>query len=189
MRAFFLTVLLFSVLAIAQGASLARENVDRTGYVIGASAGYGSVDVHTTEVSKDSYGTFALGFRGGYAVTPHAVIGIELNGWTLKPYDFNDDPTKGESVSNVSLFVNYFPFEEIPIYITGGAGQLSYINNSAEVNGRDSGSSWFAGGGYEISLSKEIMLVPQFRYSEGEFTGGDFSVYEFAVGVNWYPGK
>jgi hypothetical protein len=188
MRVLFLACLLLSALTIAQGKLLAQENVDRTGYVIGGSAGYGSVDVHTTEVAKDSYGTFALGFRGGYAVTPHAVIGVELNGWTLKAYN-TEDPTKGESVSNVSVFVNYFPFRELPIYITAGGGLLSYTNNSPEVNGRDSGSSWFVGSGYEIPLSEEIMLVPQLRYSEGDFTGGDFRVYELALGVNWYFGK
>jgi len=187
-RGLFPVCLFIATFSIVYGKLLAQENLDRTGYVIGGSAGYGSVDVHTTEVSKDSYGTFALGFRGGYAVNPHAVIGIELNGWTLKPYN-TEDPTKGESVSNVSVFVNYFPFEETPIYITGGAGQLSYINNSPEVNGRDSGGAWFVGSGYEIPLSKEVMLVPQLRYSQGSFTGGDFAAYEFAVGVNWYLGK
>jgi hypothetical protein len=194
-RELFLACLFIATFTISNGElkaqeNLAQEKIDRTGYMIGGSAGYGSVDVHTAEVSKDSYGTFALGFRGGYAVNPHAVIGIELNGWTLKPYDYNGrDPAKGESVSNVSLFVNYFPLAEIPVYIAGGAGQLTYTNNSQEINGRDSGSSWFAGGGYEIPISKETMLVPQFRYSQGQFTGGDFAVYEFAIGLHWYPGK
>lgn len=187
-RGLLLTCLFIFTYSIFYGKLLAQENVDRTGYVIGGSAGYGLIDVHTAEVSKDSYGSFALGFRGGYAVNPHAVVGIELNGWTLKAYDL-EDPSKGESVSNLSLFVNYFPFEEIPLYITGGAGQLSYINNSPGVNGRDTGGSWFIGSGYEIPLSKEMMLVPQFRYSQGNFTGGDFEVYEITVGINWYSGR
>lgn len=187
-RVFSLACLVSSPLLLVDGKLLAQESVERSGIVVGASAGYGSIDVHTAEISKDSYGTFALGFRGGYAFNPHIVAGLELDGWTLKPYDL-EDPSKGESVSNVSLFLNYFPFQEFPIYISAGIGYLSYSNNSPDVNGRDSGESWFVGSGYEIPLSKEMMLVPQLRYSEGDFTGGDFAAYEVTIGINWYLGK
>jgi len=167
---------------------LAQENVDRNGFVLGGWAGYGQMDVNTDNNTRNSYGTFALGFSGGYAITSNIVMGIELNGWTLKAFN-TKDPSKGESVSNVSLFLNYFPFVNRPLFIEGGGGQLSYTNNSTNINGRDKGGSWFVGSGYEIPILNKLVLVPQMRYSRGNFTGGDFKVYELALGMRWYSGK
>jgi len=167
---------------------LAQENVDRNGFVLGGWAGYGQMNVNTDNISRSSYGTFALGFSGGYTITSKIVMGIELNGWTLKAFD-TKDPSRGESISNISIFINYLPIVGLPLFIEGGGGQLSYTNNSSNVNGRDKGGSWFVGSGYEIPISKKLITVPQIRYSQGNFTGGDFKVYELALGIKWYSGK
>lgn len=168
--------------------STAEEYRERSGFVVGGWAGYGVMNVSTDNSTRNSNGTFALGLRGGYALSSRVILGLELNGWTLKAYDVND-PSKGESVSNISIFMDYFPFKEIPIYVAGGGGRISYSNNSPNVNGRDKGGSWFLGSGYEYNLSKKLMLVPQLRYSRGNFTGGNFDVFEIALGLNWYSGN
>jgi len=184
----FLAGLLITIFWMLPENILAQENIDRNGFFLGAWAGYGRMNVHTDNISRNTYGTFALSFRGGYTVTSKAVIGLEINGWTLKAYDIKN-PSKGESVSNISLFIDYFPFQDLPLYIAAGGGQLSYTNNSTEVNGRDKGGSWFFGSGYEIPISNNYNLVPQIRYGQGNFTGGNFRVYELALGINWYSGK
>jgi hypothetical protein len=180
--------LIVSVFGIFPEKISAEEYIERTGIVIGGWAGYGLMDVNTDDSSGSSHGTFALGLKGGYAITSKFITGLELNGWTLKAYN-NKDPSKGETVSNVSIFINYFPFKYLPIYFAGGGGQLSYTNNSPSVNGRDKGGSWFVGSGYEYKISNKLLLVPQIRYSQGNFTGGNFNVYEIAVGMNWYSGS
>ena len=167
---------------------LAQDNVDRNGFALGGWAGYGQMNVNTDNISRSSYGTFALGFSGGYAITSKIVMGIELNGWTLKAFD-SKDPSRGESISNISIFINYFPIVGLPLFIEGGGGQLSYTNNSPNVSGRDKGGSWFVGSGYEIPIFQKLIIVPQIRYSQGNFTGGDFKVYELALGMRWYSGK
>ena len=177
-----------SFMGLFPGILCAEEYVERNGMVIGGWAGYGQMNVNTDNSSGSSNGTFALGFKGGYAPTSELIFGLELNGWTLEAYNTND-PSKGESVSNVSVFVNYFPYKNLPLYFAGGLGQISYTNNSPEVDGRDTGGSWFVGSGYEYPLSNKLMLVPQIRYSHGNFTGGNFNVFEFALGLNWYSGK
>ncbi len=116
--------------------------------------------------------------------TCHALLGVEFNGWTLQSYDVND-PTQGESISNVSAFIHYFPMDDSPVFVTGGAGISSYTNNSPTVSGRDHGGSWFAGTGYEYPISEQLMLEPQIRYSHGNFSGGQYHVFEMSVGVNW----
>lgn len=166
----------------------AQENINRNGWFFaGVAGGYGLTHVNTGGGSGHSEGTFALGFRGGYAISSSVVTGLELNGWTLEAYDFND-PSKGESLGNVSVFINYFPFPNSPIYVSGGAGQTSYTNNSSTVNGRGNGGSWFVVSGYEYRLTRKVSLAPQLRYSQGNFTGGNFKVYEIALGINWYSG-
>lgn len=184
----FLLCLLITIFWMPPETISAQEKPVRSGFFVGGWAGYGQMNVDTDNDSSNSNGTFALSFRGGYAVTPDVLIGLELNGWTLKAYDV-EDPSKGESLSNISLFFNYYPLKDLPLYITGGGGRLSYTNNSPKVDGRDSGTSWFVGSGYEIPLSQHINFVPQIRYCRGDFTGGNFDVYEVAVGINWYSEK
>lgn len=186
-RKVFLAGLFISIFWMLPEIILAQENVYRNGFVLGGWAGYGQMNVNTDNISSSSIGTFALGFSGGYAITPKVVMGIELNGWTIKAFD-PKDPSKGESISNVSIFINYFPFVNLPLFIEGGGGQLSYTNNSPNVNGRDKGGSWFIGSGYEIPISNKLVFVPKIRYSQGNFTGVDFKVYELVLGMKWYSG-
>jgi len=191
-RVLFLTGLLVSAFWMLPERISAQENADRNGFVLGVWAGYGQMKVNTDNVSSSSNGTFALGFNGGYAITSKVVLGVELNGWTIKGFD-PEDPSKGESISNVSGFINVFPFDSLPIFIEGGGGWLSYTNNNPNVNGRDSGGSWFMGVGYEIpsppAMIFKLVFVPQIRYSQGNFTGGNFHVVELALGIRWYSGK
>lgn len=163
----------------------AEGKITRKGFEMGGYLGYGLVNVKADDVGKSSYGSFALGFQGGYAVTPRSIIGLEVNGWTLEAYN-NEDPSEGESVSNISLFMNYFPSEMVPLYISVGGGQVSYMNNSPRVNGRDRGISWFLGSGYEIPLTDNMMLAPQIRYTRGDITDGNFGVFELSIGMHWY---
>jgi hypothetical protein len=167
---------------------LAEGDITRKGFEMGGYVGYGLVNVKTDNFERGSYGTFALGFQGGYAVTPSSIIGLEVNGWTLKAYNYQD-PSEGESVSNISLFLNYFPLNTVPLYISFGGGQVSYTNNSPGVDGRDKGVSWFLGSGYELSLASNIMMAPQIRYSQGNITDGNFGVLEFSIGMHWYENK
>ena len=130
----------------------AQEYVEPNTLSFGGWAGYGSVNINKDIGTDSSQSAFALGFRAGYSINSRTILGFELNGWTLKAYDIWD-PSKGESFSNLSVFVNYYPANDLPIYLTGGTGQSSYTNNSPTINGRDKGGSWFVGSGYEYPIS------------------------------------
>ncbi|TFH30736.1 MAG: hypothetical protein E4G97_05240 [Deltaproteobacteria bacterium] len=86
----------------------AQEDADRSGFVLGGWAGYGQMNVDSENISSSSNGTFSLGFSGGYAITSKFVLGVEVNGWTLESYNLQD-PSKGESISNVLIAINYSP--------------------------------------------------------------------------------
>ena len=188
MERLFLSVWIISIPWMLPERTSAQEYVDRSGFALGGWIGYGQMNVDAENVSRSSDGTFAFGLSGGYAITSRVVLGMEINGWTLKAFD-TQDPSKGESVSNVAFFINGFPFHQLPLFIEGGGGQLFYTNNSPDVNGRDKGGAWFLGSGYEVPISKSFAFVPQIRYSQGNFTGGDFHVVELSVGIRWYSGK
>jgi hypothetical protein len=153
-------------------------------FLFGGWAGIGHVSLDANNNAGRSENALALGFRAGYATTSRALIGVEFNGWTLKSYDINN-PAKGESISNFSAFINYFPMYDSPVFVTGGAGITSYVNNTPTVSGRENGGSWFVGTGYEYPVSEQLMLEPQLRYSQGSFSGGKYHVIEMAVGVSW----
>ena len=181
----FIIWLVIAYIGILPKLLFAQDFVEPNTFSFGGWAGYGSVDM-SKDISTDSpQSAFALGFRAGYSISSKAIVGLELNGWTLKAYDIWD-PSKGESISNISIFVNYFPANDVPIYLTGGAGQTSYTNNSPTVSGRDNGGSWFVGSGYEYPITKQTKLVPQIRYSQGSFGNGSYHVYELTLGLNWY---
>jgi len=144
------------------------------------------VNLDSGNISSSSNGTFALGFTGGYAITSRFVLGVEVNGWTVKSYNLQD-PSKGESISNVSVGINYFPFV-LPLFIDVVVGQVSYTNNCPNVSGRDKGVSWFLGSGFELPITKKFVFVPQLRYSQGNLPGVDFSVVEVTLGIKWYSG-
>jgi hypothetical protein len=180
-----LAILLMSFIGMQPRMLFAREYIEPGEFVFGGWAGYGHVNVVETGSAASSGGAFALGFRAGYAIASSTVIGLEVNGWTLKPYDIND-PSKGESISNFSVFVNYFPVVNSPVYVAGGAGRTTYVNNSPALSGRDQCGSWFVGTGYEYPISGQFMLEPQLRYSHGNFSGGNYHVLEMVLGMSWH---
>jgi len=178
------TCLIIPFIGIIPEAVSAQEYIEPNTFSFGGWAGYGSMNVSKDNGSNSSQSAFALGFKAGYTITSRVRMGFELNGWTLKAYNYND-PSQGESIGNLSAFINYFPVNDFPIYLAGGAGKSVYTNNNPTISGRDTGGSWFVGSGYEYPISKQWMLVPQIRYGQGNFTGASYRVYEMSLGMNW----
>ena len=186
----FLECIVMIILTIVPAQVLAKDDIDRNGFVFGAWTGYGSLDYHPVNFPENRYDALAIGFKGGYALTPSVVFGLEVNGWTLQAGNLND-PAKGEGVGIASLFLNYFPITRLPLFVAGGGGYAFYNNNDPEFLGGpgDGKISWFVGIGYEIPIFRQIVLIPQLRYCQERFTQGNYDVYEAALGFSWYSGK
>lgn len=137
----------------------------------------------------DRTATFALGFSGGHRLTNMARVGLHVNGWLLEASSLND-PTVGESVSNVGGVLDVFPIPNRPLFVRGGLGLSMYENNHPTESG-GSGLGWEAGGGYEFRLPGSLGITPMVEYSAGHLGGGpsrygtvtgrQFSVVEFKV--------
>jgi Outer membrane protein beta-barrel domain len=159
--------------------------------------GDGQIQLSSDQLRGSRHSSFALGFAGGHSLGSRARIGVELNGWLLQAFDLNN-PTVGESVSNVMGVADVFPIPKVPLFFRGGMGAAFYANNRPEgYNG--SGWSWTAGAGYEFRLSERFGLAPIVDYSAGRFgdvrnpltveTGRRYSVVEFKVAVIWHFGR
>lgn len=74
-------------------AANSAEGIERDGYWGGIDIGAGSVDLSYNGGSN--HGTkFFLGFKGGYTINPHLLVGVELSGWLYEAVDLND-PSRG----------------------------------------------------------------------------------------------
>jgi hypothetical protein len=164
---------------------------------IGGELGAGELKFSSDQSPGDRNTTFALGFVGGHSLGSRARIGMEVNGWLLQAFDLNN-PTVGESVTNVMGIADVFPVPKVPFFFRGGAGGAFYTNSRPE-GFNSSGWAWTAGAGYEIPVWKELRVAPMVAWSAGRFgdvrnpiiteTGRRFSVVEFKLDILWRFGR
>ena len=164
---------------------------------VGGEFGEGQLALTSDQVHRNRAATFALGFVGGHSLGSRARIGLELNGWLLQASNFND-PTVGESVSNVLAVADVFPIRKAPLFLRFGTGLAMYQNNHPTGFG-GTGWSWTSGLGYEIRLSERLAVAPIVDYDAGGFddvrnaiaveTGRRYSVIEFKAAVIYHFGK
>jgi len=140
---------------------------------------------------------FELGFAGGRRLGKHARIGMDVDGWLLQAYNYNN-PIVGESVTNVLGVIDVFPLRRIPLFLRAGAGAALYTNDRPlEFGG--TGWAWTAGAGYEFPLPKRFGLAPIVDFDAGTRgdvhnvitveTGRRYSVVEFKGAITWHFGK
>jgi hypothetical protein len=163
----------------------------------GGEIGEGQLSLSSDQIHRDRTPTFALGLFGGHRLGDQARVGLEMNGWLLQASNLND-PTVGESVSNVLGVIDVFPTRKIPLFIRGGGGLAMYQNNRPGESG-GTGLSWTGGAGYEVRFTERLGLTPIVEYAYGRFddvrnsitveTGRHYSVVEFKVAAIWHFGK
>ena len=61
----------------------AEEDHIRKGFWGGIDAGAGLLNQSFSEEDEDDV-YFFLGFKGGYTINPHFLVGLELSGWLLE---------------------------------------------------------------------------------------------------------
>ncbi len=163
----------------------AQEKVSQAGVSLGFWMGYTNISLHTDYYNYGSHGGIAMGMNMGYAPNTKITVGFEANYYLLKEYDY-EDLSKGLSVSNFSIYLNYFPFSNIPLSVMGGGGLLYFNDNNLNID--ETGRSWFLGSTYEIPVGRAF-IVPQVRYYQGDYKFGDAQGFEISIGVLAYFGR
>lgn len=160
--------------------------------------GEGQFTLSSDQVQGKRDSTFALGFAGGRQLGSRFRAGLHVNGWLLQAFNLND-PTVGESVTNVTGVIDVFPLRNsYRLFARGGLGHATYsVNRPSGVSG--GGLAWEAGAGYEIPLRGQFSLVPMVEYSAGHLgdihipndaeTGRKFSVVGFKISVIYHFGR
>jgi hypothetical protein len=185
----------FCLLAPARALQVQSANMQLDGpWWVSGEFGEGLLKFSPDPQQGDRVPTFALGFAGGRQAGESIRLGVKLNGWLLHAFDLND-PTVGESVSNLMGMVDVFPSRRSRLFVRGGVGWASYTNNQpAGLNG--DGLGWEAGVGYEIPLQRQLRLAPIVEYAGGGLgdahnpakTGRKYSVLEFNLAVVYHFG-
>ena len=168
------------------------------GFMAGFQSGYGQLHLHSDQREDVNKGTLSMGFRGGYAVSPRMVAGLEIGGWLLEAYGVND-PARGESVSTMLLFIHVFPFDRLPVYLRSAAGHGSYTAHAPDKQGGSAWGAWLLGAGYEIRTNRHFCLAGQIEYGQGSFsdvpdvlgreTGRHYRVIDISLALYWYGGQ
>ena len=197
MRPTLVTFIFFAVTTLGTTAAQAQADQNLRAWWAGGEIGEGQISLASDQIHRGRTPTFALGFFVGHRLADQARVGLEMNGWLLQPSNLND-PTVGESVSNVLGVIDVFPTRKLPLFVRGGGGLAMYQNNRPAATG-GTGWSWTGGAGYEIHFSPRLGLAPMVQYAYGRFndvrnpimieTGRHYSVVEFKLAAIWHFGK
>jgi len=170
----FISTVLIAIFFIAPIAS-AEEHHVRDGFWGGIDAGAGYLK-QSFDKGDDNDVLFFLGFKGGYTINPHFLIGLELSGWLFEPTDATD-PNKGKGLMQIFLISQMYPSKESGLFVKAGGGYVeNWSNRSGEPNSKK-GWGFTLGGGYDF-------LIDDF-FPNQDFTFGPFANFSYGETGNW----
>ena len=180
-------VLLMPIFFITATGS-AEEQHFRNGFWGGIDAGAGFLKQSFEEGNDDST-SFFLGFKGGYTINPHFLIGLELSGWLIEASDqycyggFCSDSSEGEGIMQVFLISRYYPSQESGLFAKAGGGYVGHWNNRSGESKSKSGWGLTVGGGYDFLLNENVALSPFATFSYGNTENWDYRAITFGLGI------
>jgi hypothetical protein len=150
---------------------------------VGGDMGAGSVDMGAISPSG-SQTRLALNFALGVAVIPGVDLGVRLGGWNLQASDQspNGDPTRGQTLTTLSLMARLGTREASGWYVQAGWGPLKLASNQT-AGQQGSGYGGFAGAGYDFDLGHSVQLGPYVEYYVGslDVSGGNLPAVSGSV--------
>jgi len=161
----------------------AEEHYIRNGFWGGIDAGAGLLNQSFDEEDENDM-AFFLGFKGGYTINPHFLIGLELSGWLLEASDLYD-PDEGKGISQIFLITQLYPSIESGFFAKAGGGYVSNWSNRPDEPSRKDGWGLTVGGGYDFLLNEDIALSPFATFSYGKTGNWDYRAITFGLGVTF----
>jgi hypothetical protein len=139
-----IVVLILQSTSLSTFPAFARENARRQKFYVGVDGGLGLLKLSRNNLSPEMNSCIALGFYGGFIPFTWLRTGVSLNGWTIESYGrFEDDPSKGVSISNFYGQIQVLPFKKSAIYANISGGFSNYINMHVnEYNAKGSSGVW-----------------------------------------------
>ena len=171
---------LIAAFFVASKASAEEQHI-RNGFWFGIDAGAGHLKQSFDDEDEDNT-YFFLGFKGGYTINPHVLVGLELSGWLLEAGDL-DDSDKGKGISQVFLITQLYPSKESGFFAKAGVGYVSNWSNRPGEPNRKEGWGLTVGGGYDFMLNETVALSPFATFSYGETGNWDYKAMTFGLGL------
>ena len=176
-------VSLISILFITATAPAEDRHV-REGFWGGIDAGAGYLQHSLDDESKDE-ASFFLGFKVGYTINPHFLIGLELSGWLLEASNLWD-PDEGKGINQVFLITQLYPSNDSGLFAKVGGGYVNTWSNSPNENRRKSGWALNVGAGYDYYfLDETIALTPFVGFNYGETGNWDYKAITLGLGITF----
>jgi len=163
----------------------------REGFLFGIGGGIGSAEASCDQCGDDEddrRNGLAGNVRAGWFLTPHLLLGGELNVWARR-----EDVAGAESwlyMYNASATVTLYPSATSGFFLKGGAG-VAYLDTDLEVADRvyelelGRGPGWVVGAGYDIPLGR-VALTPAVNVWGGRI--GEVRARRGGVGVGALTG-
>jgi hypothetical protein len=174
-------VVLITIFFLTPGASPEEYHI-RNGFWGGVDAGAGLLRQSFDEGDDEDDTFFFLGFKGGYTINPHLLIGIELSGWLVEAQDLND-PREGEGIMQAFLITQLYPSKESGLFVKAGAGYVDNWSNKPGEPSRKEGWGFTVGGGYDFLVYEAFALSPFATFSYGETGNWDYRAITFGLGI------
>ena len=175
-------IFLLAIFFLAAGVS-AEEYQTRKGFWGGIDAGAGYLkQSFENRNEEDIY--FFLGFKGGYTINPHLLVGLELSGWLLevsKP----SDPNTGKGIMQAFLITQLYPSIESGLFAKAGGGYVSNWSNKSDEPSRKEGWGLTVGGGYDFLVYNAITLSPFANFSYGDTGNWDYQAITVGLGITF----
>ena len=178
-----LAYIIFMAILLLVPVASAEEDHIRKGFWGGIDAGAGLLKQSFSEEDEDDV-YFFLGFRGGYTINPHILVGLELSGWLIEAEDPND-PDEGEGIMQAFVITQLYPSKESGLFIKAGGGYVDNWSNKPDEPSRKEGWGFTVGGGYDFLAFEDIALSPFATFSYGETGNWDYRAITFGIGVTF----
>ena len=172
-----------ALFGLAQLASAEDIHI-RKGFWGGIDAGAGLVGISFDQEDDGDDIFLYLGFKGGYAINPHFLIGIELGGWLLQASNLND-PDEGSGISQAFLITQIYPGNESDFFLKAGGGHVSIWRNASGDTSREQGFGLTMGCGYDFRLNETVTLSPFASFSYGETRNWNYTAITFGLGMTF----
>ena len=165
-----------------------EERHVREGFWGGLDAGAGYLKQSFEERNEDDI-YFFMGFKGGYTINPHFLLGIELSGWLLEASD-PTDPNEGKGIMQAFLITQLYPFKDSGFFAKAGGGYVSNWSNKSDEPSRKNGWGVTLGGGYDFMLDDffselDIAVSPFATFSYGETGNWDYQAITVGIGLTF----
>jgi hypothetical protein len=157
-------VIIIAMLLAAAPAS-AQDKPEPGGFWASMQVGYGRLDRFSDQESHDEQDAFALSFMLGGTLNRHLRLGAQVNGWLLEAYDFSD-PARGESLSQIFIIADVYPWSSAGAFVRAGLGRAIYSNRDPN-EWESSGWGQTVAVGYEQRVGGRFSLTPILSYGQG----------------------